>query len=57
MFGAMQLIAGLGIGCWGFVQIPESPENGCATLLVAGLLIVSAIGKLFEVPDAQKRFG
>jgi hypothetical protein len=50
--GTAQLFFGLVAGCWGFIQIPESPEFGCVTVMVAGMLMVSAISKLLGVPDS-----
>ncbi|MCE5243179.1 MAG: hypothetical protein ABFD98_07525 [Syntrophobacteraceae bacterium] len=46
MNACLQFISGVAVGFWGYQQIPLSPEDGCVTLLVGGLLMVSSLGRL-----------
>lgn len=48
MNAVLQLISGFSVGFWGYQQIPLCPEDGCVTLLVGGLLMVSSLDRLLR---------
>ena len=53
MNGIAQLFIGFAVGCWGYIQIPVRPEDGCITLLVGGLLMVSSLGRLLGAAESS----
>lgn len=46
MNAGLQFISGFAVAIWGYQQIPLCPEDGCVTLLVGGLLMVSSLNRL-----------
>ena len=52
MKGHAQFLIGLAAGLWGYVQIPARPEDGCITLLVGGLLMVSSLGRMLGIGES-----
>ncbi len=45
MSGVIQIVAGLVIGCAGFLQIAEHPVQGISALFLAGFLIMTGFEK------------